>query len=123
VKPAADEAATLLEGGEDRNSVNKNTPSKHRRLLSLDIQRGLTIALMVFADEIGEAYPHLNHSPWSNITMADYVMPWFLFMVGTSMVISHPFDTIKCYIPQPHPPPICAGLLPPKIQRRDLQKA
>ena len=62
------------------------TPSKHERLVSLDMQRGLTIGLMVFADEIGDAYPHLNHSPWNTTTFADYVMPWFLFMVGTSMV-------------------------------------
>merc|ERR1711871_1870414 len=64
------------------------TPSKHERLVSLDMQRGLTIGLMVFADEIGDAYPHLNHSPWNTTTFADYVMPWFLFMVGTSMAFS-----------------------------------
>ena len=43
---------------------------------------------MVFVDEIGGAYPHLNHSPWDNVTLADFVMPWFLFMVGTSLSIS-----------------------------------
>ena len=44
--------------------------------------------LMVFVDEIGAAYPQLNHSPWDSVTLADYVMPWFLFMVGTSLSIS-----------------------------------
>ena len=34
------------------------------------------------------AYPSVNHSPWNNITFADFVMPWFLFMVGTSMAFS-----------------------------------
>lgn len=30
----------------------------------------------------------INHSPWNNITLADFVMPWFLFMVGTSAAFS-----------------------------------
>jgi heparan-alpha-glucosaminide N-acetyltransferase len=69
-------------------TVAQPKPSTHARLDSLDIMRGCTIALMIFADEIGEAYPHLNHSPWNNVTMADFVMPWFLFMVGLSMAFS-----------------------------------
>ena len=43
---------------------------------------------MIFVDEIGGAFPHINHSPWDNVTLADFVMPWFLFMVGTSLSIS-----------------------------------
>ena len=46
------------------------------------------MALMILVDEIGEAYPAVNHSPWNGITLADVVMPWFLFMVGTSMAFS-----------------------------------
>ena len=64
------------------------SPSKHARLHSLDVVRGLTIAVMILVDEIGAAYPHVNHSPWNNITFADFVMPWFLFMVGTSAAFS-----------------------------------
>ena len=33
------------------------SPSKHKRLASLDVVRGFTIALMIFVDELGEAYP------------------------------------------------------------------
>ena len=44
--------------------------------------------MMIFVDDVGDAYPHLNHSPWNDITLADHVMPWFLFMVGTSMAFS-----------------------------------
>ena len=75
---------------EDDSSPPKQQqhPSKGERLSSLDLQRGLTIAGMIFADEIGDAYPHLNHSPWNHVTMADFIMPWFLFMVGTSMAYS-----------------------------------
>ena len=37
---------------------------------------------------IGGAYPAINHSPWNGVTLADIVMPWFLFMVGASMSMS-----------------------------------
>jgi heparan-alpha-glucosaminide N-acetyltransferase len=30
----------------------------------------------------------INHSPWDNFTLADFVMPWFLFMVGAAMAFS-----------------------------------
>lgn len=30
----------------------------------------------------------MDHSPWDDITFADFVMPFFLFMVGVSMSIS-----------------------------------
>ena len=63
-------------------------PTKRPRLSSLDIVRGWTVLLMIFVDDIGDAYPVLNHSPWDNVTLADFVMPWFLFMVGTSLSIS-----------------------------------
>eukprot|EP00945_MAST-04E_sp_MAST-4E-sp1_P002152 g2152.t1 len=84
--------ATLLSdinGSTDvQTSAEKKGPSKHARLTSLDIVRGYTIAMMIFVDDVGDAYPHVNHSPWNDITLADHVMPWFLFMVGTSMAFS-----------------------------------
>jgi len=43
---------------------------------------------MVFVDDVGGEWPHLNHSPWDDFTLADFVMPWFLFMIGTSMAFS-----------------------------------
>ena len=45
-----------------------------RRVASIDILRGICIAMMVFVDEVGHAYPHINHSPWNGITLADFVM-------------------------------------------------
>ena len=63
-------------------------PPTSKRLASLDILRGFTVLLMVFVDEAGVAFPAINHSAWDGITLADVVMPWFLFMVGTSMAFS-----------------------------------
>ena len=53
-------------------------PKPAVRLASLDVLRGFTVLLMIFVDEIGCAFPHLDHSPWDNVTLADFVMPWFL---------------------------------------------
>jgi hypothetical protein len=84
--PLVDEPAAH----EIQNDAEKlvRRPSAHPRLASLDVVRGFTMLLMIFVDEVGDAYPHINHSPWNNITLADFVMPWFLFMVGTSMTFS-----------------------------------
>ena len=68
--------------------AQRPSPSNHPRLRSLDVVRGFTIALMIFVDETGGAYPHINHAPWNGLTLADFVMPWFLFMAGTSLSFS-----------------------------------
>ncbi|XVE83445.1 hypothetical protein DITRI_Ditri16bG0089100 [Diplodiscus trichospermus] len=56
-----------------------------QRLVSLDVFRGLTIALMILVDDVGGLLPAINHSPWNGLTIADYVMPFFLFIVGVSL--------------------------------------
>ncbi|KAK9089960.1 hypothetical protein Sjap_023137 [Stephania japonica] len=67
--------------------------SKPRRLLSLDVFRGLTVALMIFVDDIGGLIPTINHSPWDGVTLADFVMPFFLFIVGVSLGLTY---KVKC---------------------------
>ncbi|KAG6415241.1 hypothetical protein SASPL_122647 [Salvia splendens] len=55
-----------------------------QRLVSLDVFRGLTVALMILVDDAGGAFPSINHAPWFGLTLADFVMPFFLFGVGVS---------------------------------------
>jgi len=60
---------------------------QHRRLPSLDVFRGLVIACMLLVNglpDFSEAYPILLHSPWEGITLADFVMPGFIFAMGTA---------------------------------------
>ncbi|RWR94252.1 heparan-alpha-glucosaminide N-acetyltransferase-like protein isoform X2 [Cinnamomum micranthum f. kanehirae] len=57
----------------------------NQRLVSLDVFRGLTVALMILVDDAGGAFPSINHSPWFGVTLADFVMPFFLFGVGVSV--------------------------------------
>lgn len=61
---------------------------------------------MIVVDDAGGAVPVINHSPWNGLTMADYVMPFFLFIVGLSLslaykvrllLIIHPIITSHTY--------------------------
>lgn len=59
-----------------------------KRLLSLDVFRGLTIAAMILVNDPGNehAYAPLEHSKWNGCTPTDLIFPFFLFMVGVSIV-------------------------------------
>lgn len=61
-----------------------------KRILSLDVFRGLTIVLMILVNSQGNqyAYPILEHAEWNGCTLADIVFPFFLFIVGLTSVIS-----------------------------------
>ncbi|XP_004489126.1 uncharacterized protein [Cicer arietinum] len=69
-------------------------PQSHR-LLSLDVFRGLTVALMIVVDDIGGLVPALNHSPWNGLTIADFVMPFFLFIVGVALAFTYKKPSCK----------------------------
>lgn len=60
------------------------------RSSSLDVFRGLTIAGMMLVNSPGNgtAYPWLEHAEWHGLTPADLVFPFFLFIVGVSIVFS-----------------------------------
>ncbi|KAL6564140.1 hypothetical protein OROMI_015590 [Orobanche minor] len=63
----------------------KNSNVSKQRLVSLDVFRGLTVALMILVDDAGKAFPSINHAPWFGVTLADFLMPFFLFGVGVSV--------------------------------------
>jgi predicted acyltransferase len=62
-----------------------------RRLLSIDLLRGLTLAYMILVNDNGDgngAYWPLKHADWNGFTPTDLVFPTFLFLVGISTVLS-----------------------------------
>jgi predicted acyltransferase len=62
-----------------------------RRLLCLDVYRGLMVAAMIVVDNPGsDEYPYwpIMHAKWNGWTPADFIFPSFLFLVGISMVYS-----------------------------------
>lgn len=61
------------------------------RLLSLDVFRGLTVALMILVNCPGSwktTYAPLLHADWHGNTPTDQVFPFFLFIVGIAIVFS-----------------------------------
>ncbi len=66
------------------------TGRKPKRLLSVDVLRGLTIAFMILVNnEPGpDAFHALSHAEWNGFTPTDLVFPTFLFLVGLSLVLS-----------------------------------
>ncbi len=62
----------------------------NKRLQSLDVFRGLTMALMVLVNNAGglpEGSP-LVHAAWNGCTPTDLVFPFFLFIVGIAISFS-----------------------------------
>ncbi|CAL9026673.1 unnamed protein product [Prunus brigantina] len=61
---------------------------KSKRVATLDAFRGLTIVVMILVDDAGGAYARIDHSPWNGCTLADFVMPFFLFIVGVAIALA-----------------------------------
>ena len=62
-----------------------------KRVVALDVMRGLTISLMILVNNPGNwdyVYAPLRHSKWNGCTPTDLVFPFFLFIVGVSMWFS-----------------------------------
>jgi len=54
----------------------------------------LNVQLMVLVDDAGGAYPRIDHSPWNGCTLADFVMPFFLFIVGVAIALALKVDAL-----------------------------
>lgn len=74
----------------DEDVVRLRTGTKPARLLSIDVARGLTIALMIVVnDQMGPApFTQLVHARWNGVTATDLVFPTFLALVGLTTVLS-----------------------------------
>ena len=66
--------------------------STKKRLLSLDILRGITVAGMILVNNPGSwahIYAPLRHAAWNGCTPTDLVFPFFVFCMGVAMYFSH----------------------------------
>ncbi|MFL6280447.1 MAG: acyltransferase family protein [Vicinamibacterales bacterium] len=64
-------------------------PEPARRLLSLDVARGITIAFMIMVNNNGGSpWGFMNHAAWNGLTATDLVFPTFVFVVGISAVFA-----------------------------------
>lgn len=71
--------------------LKNKTVQRAERYLSLDVLRGLTVALMIVVNTPGSwstNYAPFLHAPWHGWTITDLVFPSFLFVVGNAMSFS-----------------------------------
>lgn len=62
------------------------------RLISLDAMRGFTIAAMIVVNFPGDeqnVFAPLKHTVWNGLTPTDLIAPFFLFIVGISIVLAY----------------------------------
>jgi predicted acyltransferase len=61
-----------------------------KRLLALDVVRGITICFMIMVNNNGGpgAWGFMNHAYWNGLTPTDLVFPTFVFIVGVSVVFA-----------------------------------
>jgi len=61
-----------------------------RRLFSMDVLRGLTIAFMIMVNNNGGSgsWWFMSHARWNGLTPTDLVFPTFLFVVGVSIAFA-----------------------------------
>jgi predicted acyltransferase len=63
-----------------------------KRLISLDVMRGFTVAAMILVNFPGSeqfSYAPLNHSKWNGLSPTDLIAPIFLFVVGVSIAFAY----------------------------------
>ena len=61
------------------------------RYLAIDFFRGLTIPLMIIVNTPGDwehVFAPLRHAEWHGCTLADWIFPFFLYIVGVSVWFS-----------------------------------
>jgi predicted acyltransferase len=63
---------------------------KKKRLLALDVMRGITIAGMILVNNPGSdtVFTPLEHAKWIGLTPTDLVFPFFMFMMGITTYLS-----------------------------------
>src|SRR5579864_3170307 len=72
-------------------AVQQRPATATERLVSLDLFRGTTIALMILVNDPGNgsaSYWPLEHAKWNGWTPTDLVFPFFVFIVGVAMAFS-----------------------------------
>lgn len=73
------------------NTIVSEVRPGSSRVLSVDVLRGLTVALMILVNDAGDfhhTYQQLEHASWNGLTLTDLVFPTFLYIVGVSLIFS-----------------------------------
>jgi predicted acyltransferase len=85
-------ATSVTKSAATTTTAPQNLANTMRRLVSLDVARGITIAFMILVNNGGSgkySYGQLEHSAWNGWTLTDLVFPSFLFIAGMAIVFSN----------------------------------
>ncbi len=66
---------------------------QNKWLISLDLLRGVTILTMVLVNNPGDwdnVYLYLLHAEWNGCKLADFVFPFFIFILGMAIPLANP---------------------------------
>ncbi|KAL8574907.1 hypothetical protein ACOMHN_063601 [Nucella lapillus] len=74
--------------GSTQSVASDANRDRKERVKSLDTFRGLSIVVMIFVNYHGGHYWFFQHSKWNGLTVADLVFPWFVYIMGTAMILS-----------------------------------
>jgi heparan-alpha-glucosaminide N-acetyltransferase len=81
-------STSYIEAQSNKNKKKEQPGVTSSRLQSLDAFRGFSLFLMIFVNYGSGGYKFLQHAPWHGITLADFVFPWFLWIMGFSVPLS-----------------------------------
>lgn len=71
-----------IEGAKEKSME----PKKSKRVAAQDAFRGLTIVI-ILVDDVGGMYERIDHLPWNGRTLADFIMPFFLFIISVAIAL------------------------------------
>jgi heparan-alpha-glucosaminide N-acetyltransferase len=82
-------ASQANQGSESRPESSGKEKKKSERLQSLDTFRGFSLYCMIFVNYGSGGYWYFDHADWNGVTIADFLFPWFMWMMGVSMAMSY----------------------------------
>lgn len=76
-------------GARSKHDMAKQVSRTKGRLRSVDMARGLTVAVMILVNNGHSGqFELLRHARWNGLTICDLVFPSFLFIMGVSIALS-----------------------------------
>ena len=72
------------------NDMQAQSPTTNRRILAIDILRGMTVCGMILVNNPGSwshIYAPLRHAQWNGLTPTDLVFPFFIFIIHIKSIL------------------------------------
>ncbi|KAF9622411.1 hypothetical protein IFM89_031214, partial [Coptis chinensis] len=73
---------------EEEKPKPKQADAKPNKPKQADAKPDKPQEIMILVDDAGGAWARIDHSPWNGCTLADFVMSFFLFIVGVAIALA-----------------------------------